>query len=208
MGRRSDSVRSAILAGGTASRFDGAPKGLELVGGERILDRLIQALRTATGEPPLLIANAPEAGEWHPDLEVVGDAIRNCGSLGGLYTALTVVDGPVIVAAWDMPFVPIEVVEALIERFDGHDVCIPESDEQNHRLEPLCAVYGPKCVDPVRKQIVDEDLRMTRFLKSVDLITLPFEEVSKYGDPATIFFNVNTPDDLTKAQELWRSQHG
>lgn len=200
-------MRSAILAGGTASRFDGSPKGLELVGGERILDRLIQVLRTATGESPLLIANAPNASEWHRDLEVVGDAIRDCGSLGGLYTALTVAEGPVVIAAWDMPFVRVEVLEALIQRFEGHDVCIPESEEQGHRLEPLCAVYGPRCVDPVRRQIVDEDLRMTRFLSSVDTVTLPFDEISNYGDPSTIFFNVNTPNDLTEAQELWRSQH-
>jgi molybdopterin-guanine dinucleotide biosynthesis protein A len=177
------------------------------VGGERILDRLTQALRSATGEAPLLIANAPEAAEWRSDLKVVGDAIRECGSLGGLYTALTVSEGPVIIAAWDMPFVPTEVFEALIERFNGHDVCIPESDEQNRRLEPLCAVYGPKCLEPIRKQIVDEDFRMTRFLDSVDMVTLPFEELSKYGDPATIFFNVNTPNDLTEAHKLWRSQH-
>ena len=64
-------MRSAILAGGTASRFDGTPKGLELIGGDRILDRLIQSLRTATGEIPHLIANAPDAAEWRPDLEVV-----------------------------------------------------------------------------------------------------------------------------------------
>ena len=89
-------MRSAILAGGTASRFDGNPKGLELVGGERILDRQVRALATATGELPLVIANAPDAAEWHSDLKVVCDAIRDCGSLGGLYTALTVADGPVI----------------------------------------------------------------------------------------------------------------
>ena len=99
-------MRSAILAGGTASRFGGSPKGLELVGGERILDRLVRALRQATGERPLMIANDPGASEWHSDLQVVGDAIRDCGSLGGLYTALTIDEGPVIVAAWDMPFVP------------------------------------------------------------------------------------------------------
>jgi molybdopterin-guanine dinucleotide biosynthesis protein A len=195
------------LAGGTASRFDGAPKGLELIGGERILDRLIRTLRTATGESPLLIANAAGAADWHSELEVVGDAIRDCGSLGGLYTALTVEEGPVIVTAWDMPFVPVELLEELVQRYEGHDVCIPENEEPTRRLEPLCAVYGPNCIDPVRKQIVDEDFRMTRFLKSVDVVTLPFEEVSKYGDPATIFFNVNTPDDLNEAQELWRGQH-
>lgn len=200
-------MRSAILAGGTASRFDGSPKGLELVGGERIIDRLVRSLRTATGELPLLIANAPEAAEWHSELEVEGDAIRNCGSLGGLYTALTIAEGPVVLVAWDMPFVTTEVIEALVQRFQGHDVCIPESGGPNLGLEPLCAVYGPKCVDPVRKQIVDEDLRMTGFFKSVDMVKLPLEEITPHGDPATIFFNVNTATDLSKAQELWRRQH-
>ncbi|MDQ5839789.1 MAG: NTP transferase domain-containing protein, partial [Chloroflexota bacterium] len=38
------SVRGAILAGGGATRFGGKPKGLELVGGERILDRLVRVM--------------------------------------------------------------------------------------------------------------------------------------------------------------------
>jgi len=200
-------VRSAILAGGEASRFDGTPKGLEPVGGDRILDKLVQSLQTATGKPPLLIANAPDATEWRPDLEVVRDAIQNCGSLGGLYTALTVADGPVLIAAWDMPFVPAELFENLIERFEDHDACVPESGGSNLGLEPLCAVYGPKCIDPVRKQIVDEDFRMSAFFGSIDLEKLPLDEVARRGDPDIIFFNVNTPGDLSKAQELWRRQH-
>jgi len=200
-------VRSAILAGGTASRFDGSPKGLELVGGERILDRTIRSLTAATGEQPLMIANAPGAAEWHSALEVVGDAIRDCGSLGGLYTALTVGDGPVLVVAWDMPFIPPEVFESLISRFGDHDACVPESKVAPGGLEPLCAIYGEKCVEPVRKQLVDEDFRMSGFFNSVDLVRLPVAEVAKYGDPETIFFNVNTPADLETAQELWRAQH-
>jgi len=200
-------LRSAILAGGTASRFDGAPKGLEQVGGERILDRLVQSIRAATGSLPILIANDPAAAEWRPDLEVVGDAIRDCGSLGGLYTALSIAEGPVLVAAWDMPFVPSELLEALMKRSENHDACVPESGGPNHALEPLCAVYGPNCLPPVRQQIVDEDLRITRLYQTVDMIRLPLDEVTKIGDPDTIFFNVNTSDDLTTAQEIWRNQH-
>ena len=200
-------MRSAILAGGTASRFDGTPKGLELIGGDRILDRLIQPLRAATGEYPLLIANALDAADWHPDLEVVGDAIRDCGSLGGLYTALTIVEGPVLIVAWDMPFVPSDIFEALISGYENHDACVPESGGPNLGLEPLCAVYGPNCIDPVRKQLVDEDFRMSAFFDSVDMARLPLDEVAKHGDPDVIFFNVNTPADLAKAEELWRSQH-
>ena len=39
---------TAILAGGAASRFGGRPKGLELVGGVRIIDRVARGLRSAT----------------------------------------------------------------------------------------------------------------------------------------------------------------
>ena len=59
-------VRGAILAGGGATRFGGRPKGLEIVGGERILDRVAEVLASALGMPPILIANAPDAGSWPP----------------------------------------------------------------------------------------------------------------------------------------------
>jgi len=141
-------VRGAVLAGGAASRFEGRPKGLEQVGGERILDRVVRVLQAALGRPPLLVANSPDAAQWRPDLRVIGDAIRDCGSLGGLYTALTADEGPVLVLAWDMPFVPVELLEALIKRSENHDAYLPESGGPHGGLEPLCAVYGPRCIDP------------------------------------------------------------
>ena len=73
---RSQHVRGAILAGGGATRFGGKPKGLEMVGGERILDRLVRTMAEALGEPPLLVANAPDAAGWRPDLRVVATCAR------------------------------------------------------------------------------------------------------------------------------------
>ncbi|HET7598892.1 MAG TPA: NTP transferase domain-containing protein, partial [Gemmatimonadales bacterium] len=67
-------VRGAILAGGGATRFGGRPKGLEVVCGARILDRLVAVLQDALGAPPLLVANAPDAREWRADLRAVADA--------------------------------------------------------------------------------------------------------------------------------------
>jgi molybdopterin-guanine dinucleotide biosynthesis protein A len=84
----SGGVRGAILAGGGATRFGGRPKGLEEVGGERILDRLVRVMTAAFGGPPLLVANAPDAPAWRPDLRVVADVRPGLGSLGGIYTAV------------------------------------------------------------------------------------------------------------------------
>ncbi|TFG53356.1 MAG: hypothetical protein E4H37_03390, partial [Gemmatimonadales bacterium] len=78
----------AILAGGGATRFGGTPKGLEQVGGRRVIDRLVDAFVQGIGEPPLLVANAPEASAWCPGIRVVRDLIPGAGSLGGLYTAV------------------------------------------------------------------------------------------------------------------------
>ena len=63
-------MRGVILAGGGATRFEGRPKGLEMVGGRRILDRVADVLFEALGTPPLIVANAPEAASWRPDLEL------------------------------------------------------------------------------------------------------------------------------------------
>ncbi len=200
-------MRGAILAGGTASRFGGQPKGLEQVGGERILDRVAQALAAATETAPLLIANAAEAAEWRPDLRVIRDAIRDCGSLGGIYTALSACEAPVLVMAWDMPFVPVELLVELVERSGDYDAFLPESSGPKNRLEPLCAVYKPSCLEAIREHLVEEDFRASGFLESVNLGTMSREEVERYGDPETLLFNINTPTDLTKAQEFWRSLH-
>ena len=200
-------MRGAILAGGNASRFGGEPKGLAKVGGERILDRVVNALRSATGQAPLLVANAENANDWRPDLEVIPDAIRDCGSLGGIYTALIAGDGPVLVVAWDMPFLSDDLLAELARRSVGFDVFLPVSTSAKDGLEPLCGVYTPACIDHIRKQIADEDLRASGFLDAVSLGKLPEGDVARFGEMDMLFFNVNTQSDLERAQDLWRSRH-
>jgi molybdopterin-guanine dinucleotide biosynthesis protein A len=77
-----------VLAGGGATRMGGVPKGLLEVGGRRVLDRVVDALVAALGSPPLLVANAPEATSWAPDLRLVRDVRPGLGALGGLLTAV------------------------------------------------------------------------------------------------------------------------
>ena len=76
-----------ILAGGAASRYGGRPKGLERVGGRRVIDRVADALRDAA-DTLLLIANDPAAHEWLPDLPLASHVRRNCGSLARIHAAI------------------------------------------------------------------------------------------------------------------------
>lgn len=191
-------MRSAILAGGAASRFEGRPKGLEHVGGRRLLDRVADALRTATGNLPLLVANDPEAHTWRPDLTVVPDVMPNCGCLGGIYTALTYEPGEVLIVAWDMPFVTPQFLAALMSGATGWDLYLPESLGPRE-VEPLCGVYGPGCASPILMSLGARRFETTAFHSAVRVGTMPVQSVRRFGEPERLFLNVNAPADLARA---------
>jgi molybdopterin-guanine dinucleotide biosynthesis protein A len=196
-------VKGAILAGGGATRFGGKPKGLEVVGGKRILDRLVQAMSDALGDLPLLVANAPQAAEWRPDLRTVADVQPGFGALGGIYTAVIEAPAPVVCVAWDMPFVSDSLIRALADGLESADAMLPQSDGRRG-VEPLCAAYGPACREAIAASLAENDLRAIGFHTRIRVGILPLAQVRTLADPDLLFFNVNTADDLARADELWR----
>ncbi len=196
-------IRGAIIAGGQATRFGGRPKGLEAVGGVRILDRLVAAFEEAFSVAPILIANAADAATWRPDLRVVADVRPGMGSLGGIYTAILAAPAPVVLAAWDMPFVSTGLLRALADGLRDADACLPESNGPRG-LEPLCAAYGPACGPAIEASLEAGDLRAVGFHDRIKVGILSTTRVRTLGDPAALFFNVNTADDLAEADRLWR----
>lgn len=198
-------MRAAVLAGGGARRYGGRPKGLVELGGRRILDRVVDLLAGVTGAPPLLVANAPEGPSWRPDLRTIPDARPGYGSLGGIYTAVTSGPGPVLCVAWDMPFLTAELLGALVSGSAGFDVFLPESDGRRG-VEPLCAVYGPACAAAIERRLASHDLRAIGFHGDVNVGTLSLERVRACGDPDVLFFNVNSPEDLARAEAVWRQR--
>lgn len=196
-------MRGAVLAGGAARRYGGRPKGLLHVGGRRILDRVVEAVAAVTGAPPLLVANALDAKSWRSDLTTIPDARPNCGSLGGIYTAVAAGPEPVLCVAWDMPFVDEGLLRALTAGAAGWDAFLPESDNRRG-VEPLCAVYGPACRAAIERRLEAGDLKAISFHGDVRVGILPLREVRRFGDPGDLFFNVNTPEDLDRAEAVWR----
>jgi molybdopterin-guanine dinucleotide biosynthesis protein A len=198
-------VHGAVLAGGAARRYGGTPKGLLTVGGRRILDRVVDAVQAVTGGRPLLIANAADAASWRPDLETIPDVRPGLGTLGGIYTAVTAAPGPVLCVAWDMPFVPTALLRVLRDRMatGGCDAVLPESSGRRG-LEPLCAIYGPACAPAIARRLDAGDLMAISFHADVRVGIVPLAEVRRFGEPDELFFNVNTPDDLARAEALWQ----
>ncbi len=188
-----------LLAGGAARRFRGMPKGLALVDGLRIADRALAALRGAT-DRQIVVANDPRATRWFPGLRTVRDAEEGFGPLQGLRTALASADGlPVIVVAWDMPFVTTALLSALrAEGERGATAAVPVVGDPP-RAEPLCAYYGASALAACDVLIGRGERRAAALYESLPGATTVREhDLVALGDPVRLLFSVDTLDDLAR----------
>ena len=188
-----------VLAGGGARRLGGIAKGLESVGGHRILDRVVRALADAT-EEVVISSNAEDAVRWVPTLAVVRDASPGAGAIGGILAAIDATESAVITLPWDMPFVPGTLLRALRETGELHeaDAVLPAS-EGPWGVEPLVGWFSPWCAPAIADRLRAGDARAGAWLSDVRTMRV---DCSPWGDAARLFFNVNTPDELTEAQRM------
>jgi molybdopterin-guanine dinucleotide biosynthesis protein A len=190
----------AIVAGGQAERFGGAPKGLHRVGGIRIIDRVAAALRAIAPEL-MVVSNSPDATRWLTAAAVYGDARTERGSLVGVHTALTHARQSVLVVAWDMPFVSAALLELIRDR--AHDASFAVIPEGPSGLEPLCALYTRDCLPTIEAALDARDLRLSHVIARLPAVErIPTRDIEPVGDPAKLFFNVNSLDDLERADAM------
>ena len=187
-----------LLAGGAARRFRGMPKGLALVDGIRIADRALSALRGAT-ERQIVVANDARATRWFPGTPMVADAEEGLGPLQGLHTALAAASGdPVLVVAWDMPFVTTALLSLLRgEGESGASAVVPVAGTPP-RVEPLCAYYGTTALATCEALLARGDRRAAALHEALPgARTLDASELRALGDPGRLLLSVDTLEELT-----------
>jgi molybdopterin-guanine dinucleotide biosynthesis protein A len=195
-------VTGAIVAGGANERFGGEPKGLRRVGGLRIIDRVAAAIRAVTPEI-VLVANASDAEQWLAGVRVYRDIRSERGSVVGLHTAIASIPAGdiALVVAWDMPFVSAGLLSLLTRRVrEGASAAIPESPAGP---EPFCAAYATACLADIERAIAGGAFRMSSIVTALPNVSRVGDaEVRSFGDPARLFFNVNTAADLETAERM------
>jgi molybdopterin-guanine dinucleotide biosynthesis protein A len=203
-------VTGAIIAGGSASRLNGRPKGLEIVDGVRIIDRVAAALRAHTHG--LLIApGSLDATGWIRDAVIAPDLLPVKASITGIHAAIAAAAGSVIALAWDMPFVPAALVAELsrrIGRSGGRAVGSVSAVVPivGNRPEPLCAAYATHAAEAIAAAVRAGTIKNADVLAQLpNVVILEESELRRFGDPEVMFFNVNTPADLERAEEIAKS---
>jgi len=199
------SITGVILAGGQNTRFSGTNKALIRVGGKCILDRIYDVFNDLF-EEIILVTNDPlQYLEW--DLDIVTDLFPIRSSLTGIHAGLFYTTTPyAFFAACDIPFLKKELVETILGNIEPFvDIVIPET---SLGFEPLCSVYSKQCFKPIEQQLVKKDLQIQQIFRKVRVKKIP-ENILRQNDPDLVSFsNINTPDDLTKAEYIATSTTG
>jgi len=189
-------VTGVIQAGGKSTRMGGQPKALLEVGGRTIIERALDAV-AAVLDDVLIVTNTPELYAFL-GLRTVADVHPDHGSLGGIYSGLTAAAGDaVFTVACDMPFLHPAVVRLVVERACEGDVVVPCVDGQ---LETMHAVYAKSCLPHIKGLLIEHRLRIVDFFDRVRVVEIAGPEIARIRDPALVFMNVNTPEELACAR--------
>jgi molybdopterin-guanine dinucleotide biosynthesis protein A len=189
---------AVILAGGRSTRM-GTNKAVLSVGGVRIIDRVVGALRPLFPEI-LVIANAAETYR-DLGLPVEPDVLPEHGPLGGIYSGLVRARAArTFCCACDMPFLDPALIRFLLAESAGYDVALPESPEGP---QPMHAVYAKTCLPAIERALAAGRFKITGFFDGVRVRAIPWEVVRTFDAAGDCFFNVNTPAELADAEARW-----
>ncbi|WP_281984326.1 molybdenum cofactor guanylyltransferase MobA [Thalassorhabdomicrobium marinisediminis] len=181
-----------ILAGGRGTRMGGVSKAGLLLGGESLLER-VQARLAPQVTRIAVNANAPLRTP-HP---VIRDSLEGhfgplAGVLTGLDWAAALGASHIVTVAVDTPFFPCDLVPRLLLA-GGGGLAIAETSDGEHGTFGLWPV---SLRAPLAAYLEQGGRKVRTFTTAQGAALARFPDTTP---PA--FFNINTPDDLTRAAD-------
>ena len=188
-----------ILAGGASRRF-GSNKALALLAGKPMVQHVVERIKSQTAGPIAINANS-DYGLAGMGLTIVPDRKWSSeGPLAGIASALTwatELDATkVVTVALDLPLLPLDLISKLAET--GRP-SIAASGDQMH---PVNGLWEVGQLDALEVYLQSGRRSAHGWAKQSEASVANFEIDANGIDP---FWNVNTPDDLSKAELMLKS---
>jgi molybdopterin-guanine dinucleotide biosynthesis protein A len=191
---------SIILCGGKALRF-GSNKATACVGGYTVLERIVRVLEPLSSQI-IAVTSLENADIQVPGIaKVVTDIYPGRGPLGGIYTGLFYANADIVfVVGCDMPFLNADLIRFMVGLADGFDVVTPRLG--GRYVEPLHAVYAKTCLVKMKNQLESNRLSIWQVVKELHTRYMEKEEYLPLDPRMLSFFNINTPEDLERANRI------
>ena len=186
-----------ILSGGLNTRMEGRNKAFLTIDGQTFLDRIVTTLSACCGEM-LLVTREPEryAGR---DLRVVKDILSARSALTGIHAGLVHMQADYgLCVGCDTPLIKKSVLRMLMAATDPDtDIVVPASGSY---FQPLCAVYAKHCAPVIEAQLRSGDFKIAHLFARMRARKIPYTQFRTVDERLVSFFNINSEDDLKRAQ--------
>ena len=203
--------RSAIiLAGGFSTRL-GEDKGLIPLIDKPLIKYVLEAADGIVEEKIVVVHSKVQAEKFSKVLDVaakiVVDKFDLQTPLAGAISGLTETKAEyALLLPCDMPFLSKDILAFLLDICVGRNAVVPRWPNGN--IEPLHAVYNVKpALAAAYKALEDKQLTMRAMIDKLRCVRYVSTLVLQQLDPKLdIFFNINTPLDLKRAENLMRQR--
>jgi molybdopterin-guanine dinucleotide biosynthesis protein A len=186
-------VAGLLLTGGSSRRM-GSDKADLVVAGERLADHAARVLGAACD--PVL-----EVGPGRSPLDAVADAEPRAGPLAALVTGSRALrtrgyEGPVLLLGVDLPFVTVPLLD-LIAAHPAVGTVVPMFGGMR---QSCCARYAPSALESATDLVARGERAIHSLLSTVPVVEISEAEWVAVA-PADALVDLDTPEDLARAQE-------
>jgi molybdopterin-guanine dinucleotide biosynthesis protein A len=201
-----------ILAGGYSKRF-GQDKGLIFLANKPLIKHVLDKIGNVVDEKILVVSSKAQAENYSKvagsDVRVFVDVNPLQSPLVGALTGFENTSAKYsLLLPCDTPFISKDIISLLLELCENKTAVIPRWP--NSYIEPLHAVY---CTEPALKAaksaLSEGKLNMLSMIEKLRGVRYVSTLVLQQIDPKLMtFFNVNTPMDLKKAEQILKIGFG
>lgn len=204
-GSSNQKIHAYILAGGESSRFNGKPKGMQILKGKPLIQHVIDKLTPQTNT---IFVNSHISDYAQLGLELIGDVDEKFqGPLAGLYACMKHAKSNnidhFIITPCDSPFIPNDLIEKLslaINSFTplhSEEILASYIHYQDY-MQPPYSLWSTKLLNKLELAIQEEGWGGLKiFIKSLGNQAVAVEYEEQEPNP---FFNINCSEDLRKAE--------
>ncbi|KPL01833.1 MAG: hypothetical protein AMJ73_09745 [candidate division Zixibacteria bacterium SM1_73] len=193
-----EKASAIILAGGKNTRIGKEKAFIQLPSGETIIENTLNVLKKIF--PEIIIVTNQKEVYLKFNVQVAEDLIKESGPLGGIFTGLCFsTSNHNLVVACDMPFIQPALIRLLLDERGTYDVVIPEIDGE---VEPLFALYSKNCIPVMIEHLQKRNLKTREVINELHVKKIGTKEINRVDPRHLSFFNINTEEDLRKAENL------
>lgn len=191
-------VAGVILAGGRSSRMGGADKAALTVAGKSLLDHVHMRIK---GQCDPIALSCHRNGIRHDaELTILHDAQQDhlgplAGILAGLEWAATLDIPHIVSVPVDTPFLPHNLVARL--QSAGMAAIATSEVDGEMRAHPVVGLWPVAFRHDLRAILQRGERRVMNAAHAAGAVEVAFDSTD--GDP---FFNINTPEDVARADAL------